>query len=302
VPELPDIELYLTALRARIVHQRLDAVRIASAFLVRTVDPPLGVAVGRRVVRVDHVGKRLVVTLDRDLHLVIHLMIAGRLRWRGRGAAIPSRIGLAAFDFPTGSLLLTEAGTKRRAALHLVDGDVALSAFDAGGLHPLRASAAAFRAALRREHHTLKRALTDQRILSGIGNAYSDEILHAAGLSPLARTTSLSDDELDRLHAATRDTLSAWIKRLQDAGDSAFPEKVTAFRPGMAVHGRYRQPCPVCGTPVQRIRYAENEVNYCAVCQTGGRVLADRGLSRLLRKDWPRSLDDWEARLGGDSQ
>jgi len=300
VPELPDIELYLRALRDHILHRPLEAVRIPSPFLVRTVDPPLTAAIGRQIARVTRVGKRLVVTLDRDLHMVIHLMIAGRLRWRGRGAAIPARIGLAAFDFPTGSLLLTEAGTKRRAALHLVRGDAALSEFDAGGLDPLEASAAAFRTALRRENHTLKRALTDQRILSGIGNAYSDEILHAAGLSPLALTAALTDDELDRLHGATRTTLATWIRRLQDAGDSAFPEKVTAFRPGMAVHGRYRQPCPACGSPVQRIRYAENEVNYCAVCQTGGRVLADRAFSRLLRSDWPRSLDDWEARLGGD--
>ena len=225
-------------------------------------------------------------------------MIAGRLRWRPRGAAIPGRVGLAAFDFADGTLLLTEASTKKRAALRLVRGEKELDALDPGGIEPLEADAAAFRAALRRENHTLKRALTDPRLLSGIGNAYSDEILHAARLSPFALTASLSDDELDRLHRAVRSTFETWIERLRrDAGDG-FPEKVTAFRPEMAVHGRYRQPCPACGAPIQRIRYAENEANYCAACQTGGKVYADRALSRLLKDDWPRSLEDWEARMG----
>jgi formamidopyrimidine-DNA glycosylase len=300
VPELPDIELYLHALRPRVGGLDLEAVRTAP-FLVRTVEPPLAAAVGRRVIALRRVGKRLVLALEPDLFLALHLMIAGRLHWRARGARLPGRIGLAAFDFPTGTLLLTEAGTKRRAALHLVRSEAALAALDRGGLEPLSAAPEAFRAALRRENHTLKRALTDPRILSGIGNAYSDEILHAARLSPLALTSRLSDAELDRLHAATRATLASWIERLQREAGDAFPEKVTAFREGMAVHGRYRRPCPLCGDAVQRIRYAENEVNYCARCQTGGQVLADRALSRLLRTDWPRSLEEWEARIGGDA-
>jgi len=299
VPELPDVELYLAALRPRIAAETLEGLRIASPFVVRTVEPPITTAVGRRVVRLSRLGKRIVIGLDSDLHLAIHLMVAGRLRWRPPRAALPGSIGLAAFDFPAGSLLLTEAGTKRRAALHLVRGAAALAALDRGGLDPLRASAPAFRAALRRENHTLKRALTDQRIVSGIGNAYSDEILHAARLSPLALTAALSDAELDRLRTATRATLATWIDRLQREQGAEFPATVTAFRDGMAVHGRYRQPCPTCASPVLRIRYAENEVNYCAACQTGGRVLADRALSRLLKADWPRSLADWEAQVGG---
>jgi formamidopyrimidine-DNA glycosylase len=299
MPELPDVELYLHALRPRVLGQPLARVRVASPFLVRTVDPPLDAAVGRPIATLTRLGKRLVLGAGPDLFLVLHLMIAGRLRWRPAGAPLPGRAGLAAFDFRTGTLLLTEAGTTRRAALHLVRGAAALAAFDRGGLDPLTADAAAFRAALRRENHTLKRALTDPRIVSGIGNAYSDEILHAARLSPLALTTTLDDAVLDRLHAATRATLRAWTERLiAEAGD-AFPERVTALRDGMAVHGRYRRPCPACGAPVQRIRYAANEVNYCAACQTGGRVLADRALSRLLREDWPRSLDAWEERVGG---
>ena len=237
-------------------------------------------------------------TLESDLRLVIHLMIAGRLRWKRRGAVIPGRIGLAAFDFPDGTLLLTEAGTRRRAALHLVRGDAGVATLGRGGLEVLEAAPEAFRAALRRENHTIKRALTDPHILSGIGNAYSDEILRAAKLSPFALTSSLSDVELDRLYAATRATLSAWVERLRAEVGDGFPDKVTAFRDGMAVHGRYRQPCPVCGSLVQRVRYAQNEMNYCATCQTGGRVLADRALSRLLKDDWPRSLDEWEERMG----
>jgi formamidopyrimidine-DNA glycosylase len=296
MPELPDLELYLSALRPRIGGTTLNAARIASPFLVRTVDPPISSATGRRVTRLTRLGKRIVIGLESDLFLVLHLMIAGRLRWRPPGAPIPGRIGLAAFDFPAGTVVLTEAGTKRRAALHLVRGAAALAALDPGGIDPLGATARQFRDALRAENHTLKRALTDPRITSGIGNAYSDEILHAARLSPLARTGTASDADLDRLYQSTRATLAAWVERLRDETGDAFPEHVTAFREGMAVHGRFRRPCPDCGAPIQRIRYAENEANYCARCQTGGRVLADRALSRLLRDDWPGSLEDWERR------
>ncbi|HUL02857.1 MAG TPA: DNA-formamidopyrimidine glycosylase family protein [Gemmatimonadales bacterium] len=299
MPELPDVVVYLEALRPRIVGRTVQAIRIASPFVLRSVEPPLEAAVGRRVAGVSRLGKRIVIALEPDLFLVIHLMIAGRLRWRAPRAKMPGRIGLAAFDFENGSLVLTEAGTRRRAGLHLLRGAAALAEHDPGGLEVLESDAASFRAALRRESHTIKRALTDPHIVSGIGNAYSDEILHSARLSPFALTSSLSDAELDRLYAATRATLDLWLERLRrDAGDG-FPDKVTAFREGMAVHGRYREPCPVCGSPVQRIRYAENEVNYCATCQTGGRVLADRSLSRLLKDDWPRSLDEWEERVGG---
>jgi formamidopyrimidine-DNA glycosylase len=298
MPELPDVVLYLDALRPRILGQPLEAVRIGSPFVVRSVDPPIAAAAGRTVAGLRRLGKRIVIELEPDLYLVIHLMVAGRLRWKRRGAAIPGRIGLAAFDFPSGTLLFTEAGTRRRAALHLVRGEAALADHDRGGLEVLEADGAAFRAALRRENHTLKRALTDPRILSGIGNAYSDEILHAARLSPFALTSSASDAELDRLHVATRATLTAWIKRLRIESGNGFPDKVTAFHEGMAVHGRYRKPCPVCGSPVQRVRYAANEMNYCATCQTGGKVFADRSLSRLLKDDWPRSLDEWEERMG----
>ena len=297
MPELPDIELYLHALRPRILDRPLERVRITSPFLVRSVEPPPDAVVGLVVTALGRSGKRIVLRCGTELHLVLHLMIAGRLRWRAPGAAIPGRVGLAAFDFPTGTLLLTEAGTTRRAALHVVRGTAGVAAFDRGGIDPLDADAAAFRAALRRENHTLKRALTDPRIVSGVGNAYSDEILHAARLSPLALTATLDDAALDRLRRATRDTLVTWRDRLIAATGDAFPEIVTAFREGMAVHGRYRQPCPVCGAPVQRIRYAANEVNYCAACQTNGRVLADRAMSRLLREDWPRSLDLWEERM-----
>jgi formamidopyrimidine-DNA glycosylase len=299
MPELPDVVVYLEALRPRIVGRTLEAIRIASPFVLRSVEPRLEAAVGQRVTGVSRLGKRIVIALEPDLFLVIHLMIAGRLRWRAPGAKLPGRIGLAAFDFENGSLILTEAGTKRRAGLHVVRGSAALAQHDRGGLEVLDADAATFRAALRRENHTLKRALTDPQILSGLGNAYSDEILHAARLSPFALTSSLTDAELDRLYEATRATLALWVNRLRAETGDAFPEKVTAFRAGMAVHGRYREPCPVCGSPVQRIRYAQNEVNYCATCQTGGRVLADRSLSRLLKDDWPRSLDEWEERVGG---
>jgi formamidopyrimidine-DNA glycosylase len=298
MPELPDVVVYLDALRPRILGQQLEAVRLGSPFVVRSVEPPIAASGGRTVTGLRRLGKRIVIGLEPDLYLVIHLMIAGRLRWKRRGAPIPGRIGLAAFDFPNGTLLFTEAGTRRRAALYLVQGDTALADHDRGGLEVLEADAAAFRAALRRENHTLKRALTDPRILSGIGNAYSDEILHAARLSPFSLTSAASDAELDRLHAATRATLTAWIERLRNELGKGFPDQVTAFHEGMSVHGRYRKPCPVCGSPVQRIRYAKNEMNYCATCQTDGRVLADRSLSRLLKDDWPRSLDEWEDRMG----
>jgi formamidopyrimidine-DNA glycosylase len=269
--------------------------------LLRSVDPPLADVHGRTLTGVTRLGKRLVLAFAPDRFLVVHLMIAGRLQWRPPGAPppIPARIGLAALDFTRGTVLLTEAGTRRRATLHLVRGAAALALHDRGGLEPLTCTADAFAAVLRRERHTLKRALTDPTILAGIGNAYSDEILHAARLSPLALTTALTTDELARLHAATQHTLEEWITRLRAAAGDAWPTRVTAFREGMAVHGRYRRPCPVCGAPIQRIRYAANEVNYCAACQTGGRVLADRALSRLLREDWPRELDAWEERVGG---
>ena len=297
MPELPDVTLYLDALEPRVLGATLEGVRVASPFVLRTVSPPLAGAAGRRITGLRRIGKRLVLALEPDWFLVIHLMIAGRLRWRPPRAPIPGKVGLLAFDCSTGTLLLTEQGAKRRAALHVVQGVAALAALDPGGIDPLSADVASFRAAILRERHTLKRTLTDPRFLSGIGNAYSDEILHAARLSPLALNTSLDDAELERLYRATQDTLRSWIARLRAATGDAWPEKVTAFREGMAVHGRYRKPCPVCHAPVQRIRYATNEVNYCATCQTGGRVLADRSLSRLLREDWPRSLEEWEERI-----
>jgi len=298
MPELPDVAVYVEALERHVLGTRLTGVRVGSPFVLRSVDPPLDEAADRAVTRVRRLGKRIVLGLDPDLHLVIHLMIAGRLRWRKRGAALPKRRGLAAFDFESGTVLFTEEGTTHRAGLWLVRGDDALAAHDPGGADPLRVPLEAFREALVRERHTLKRTLTDPHVFSGIGNAYSDEILHAARLSPLQLTTNLADDEIARLYDATRATLDAWTARLRAAVGDGFPEKVTAFRDGMAVHGRYRQPCPACGSPVQRIRYAENEVNYCAACQTGGKVLADRAMSRLLREDWPRSLDEWEGRFG----
>ncbi len=294
MPELPDLVVYREHLATRLAGQPLVRVRVVNPFVLRSVSPPLAEAEGRRVRGVERVGKRLALALEGGFYLVIHLMIAGRLRWAPPGARPPGRIGLAVLDFPPGTLLLTEAGSKRRAALHLVAGEAALRAFDRGGLEVLEADLAAFAARLRSENHTLKRALTDPRLFSGIGNAYSDEILHRARLSPVAHTRRLTDDEVARLHQATRATLSEWIERLRAEAGERFPERVTAFRDGMAVHGRYRLPCPVCGAPVQRIRYAENETNYCARCQTGGRLLADRSLSRLLREDWPRSIDDLE--------
>ena len=299
MPELPDVVVYLEALQPRIVGQRLEGLRIASPFVLRSVEPAPAEIAGRTVEGLRRIGKRIVLELDGDCYVVIHLMIAGRFRWRPPRAAIPGKLGLAAFDFPNGTLLFTEASGKKRASLHLVRGAAGLAAHERGGLEPLEATLSQFREALTRESHTLKRGLTDPRLFSGIGNAYSDEILHAAKLSPLALTSKLDDEEIERLFRATRATLELWVQRLRDETGDGFPEKVTAFREEMAVHGRYRKPCPVCGAPVQRIRYAENEVNYCARCQTGGRVLADRGMSRLLKDDWPRSLDEWEAEIGG---
>ena len=292
MPELPDVVVYIEHLTARVLDQPLVRVRLGTPFLVRSVDPPLTEALGRRVVRLRRVGKRIVFELEGDLFLVFHLMIAGRFHWRPPGARVPGKVGLAAFEFPTGTLMLTEASSKKRASLHVVRGAAAVAAFDAGGLEVLDADLAAFRAALTRESHTLKRTLTDPRLLSGIGNAYGDEILHRARLSPVRLTRQLDDDEIARLYRATQDTLRGWIERLRREAGNKFPERVTAFRDGMAVHGRYRQSCPDCGAPVQRIVYAENETNYCARCQTGGVLLADRSLSRLLKSDWPRSLDE----------
>jgi formamidopyrimidine-DNA glycosylase len=294
MPELPDVALYVEHLAARLGGATLARARVVSPNLLRTAEPPLSSAEGRAVRGVRRIGKRIVVALEGDLFLVFHLMIAGRFQWREAGAKIPGRVGLAAFEFSSGTLVLTEAGTRRRASLHVVAGEAALHSLDPGGLEPLDASLEEFRAALVRESHTLKRALTDPRLFSGIGNAYSDEILHRARLSPLQLTRKLEDGEVEQLWRATRVTLSSWLDRLRiEAGDS-FPEKVTAFRDGMAVHGRYKQPCPDCGAPVQRIVYAENETNYCARCQTGGRLLADRSLSRLLHDDWPRTLEELE--------
>jgi formamidopyrimidine-DNA glycosylase len=298
MPELPDVVVYLECLHPRIVGQTLQKVRLSSPFLLRSVDPPLAQAAGKTVRGLRRLGKRIVLELDDELYLILHLMIAGRLRWKAPGAKPPGRIGLAAFDFPTGTLLLTEAGTKRRASLHLVQGEEQLAKHQPGGLEVLDADLAAFRAALQRENHTVKRSLTDPRLFSGIGNAYSDEILHRARLSPLTWTTRLTDDESARLFDATHATLREWLERLRAEAGDGFPENVTAFRPDMAVHGRFGLPCPVCKTRVQRIIYAENETNYCPRCQTGGKLLADRSLSRLLKDDWPRSVEEWEAGRG----
>ena len=294
MPELPDIVVYVEHLERRLAGAGFRGARIRSPNLLRTAEPPLEAAAGRRVRHVRRMGKRIVVALEDDLALVLHLMIAGRLRWSLAGAKLPGRIGLAALDFTTGTLLVTEAGRRQRAALHLVAGGAALRALDPGGLEVLEATPEAFRTALRREDHTLKRALTDPRLFSGIGNAYSDEILHRARLSPLQRTTQLADEQVTRLLDATREILTLWTERLRREAGDAFPAGVTAFREGMAVHGRWRQPCPECGAPVQRIVHAENETNYCARCQTGGRLLADRALSRLLKADWPRTLEELE--------
>lgn len=296
MPELPDIELYLHALQSRIVGQRLDRIRLASPFLVRSFDPPIEQANGKKVIALRRLGKRLVWALDDDLFLVIHLMIAGRLKWLDRGAKIPGKVGLAAFDFESGSLILTEAGSKRRASMHLVRGEQELMSHDPGGLEVLTASVKAFGEALTRENHTLKRALTDPHLLSGVGNAYSDEILHAAKLSPMLQTGKLTPEQIESLHSNTIGILAKWRDQLIAEAGEKFPEKVTAFREGMAAHGRYGKACPVCGTPIQRIQYATNEANYCPTCQTNGKLLADRGLSRLLKDDWPTSLEELEQR------
>jgi formamidopyrimidine-DNA glycosylase len=295
MPELPDISAYLTALDARIVGQPLEHARIASAFLLRTATPPLSAVEGHTVSQLHRIGKRIALKFDNDLWLVLHLMIAGRLHWRARGAKLAGRNQLAAFDFPNGSLVLTEAGTKRRASLYVLSGEEAIEAINPGGIEVFASSLAQFKSAMTAENRTLKRALTDPRILSGIGNAYSDEILHAAQLSPIALTHKLSAPQWQRLYEATQATLKLWIDRLRAEAMFSFPEKVTAFRKEMAVHGRFGKPCPRCGEPVQRIRYADNETNYCAKCQTDGKVLADRALSRLLGADWPRTLDELEA-------
>ncbi len=298
MPELPDITIYLEALAPRIVGQPLERARVVSPSLLRTVDPPLSAAEGRNVVGLRRIGKRIVWEMDGNLFLVFHLMIAGRFKWRPEGTASPAKVGLASFDFPTGTLLLNEASPKKRASLHVVAGETGLNAHDPGGLDVLAADLAAFKERLQSESHTLKRALTDPHLFDGIGNWLSDEVLHGAKLSPFQLTGKLSDAEIARLYEATRATTQLWIERLRAETGTKFPEKVSAFKEGMAVHGRYKEPCPVCGSPIQRIRYANNEANYCATCQTGGRVLADRSLSRLLKADWPRSLEEWEAKLG----
>ncbi len=299
MPELPDILLYIHALRPRVVGHRLVRARLVTPFLLRSIHPPLEDAATREVIALHRLGKRIVFELEGEVFLVFHLMIAGRFRWKEAGAAVPGRIGLLALDFEHGTLILTEAGSKRQASLHVVAGRDGLAEHDRGGLEVLSADTAAFAAALRRENHTLKRALTDPHLFSGIGNAYSDEILFAARLSPFKPTSTLTDEEIGRLFAATRATLSGWIDRLQHETGTDFPAKVTAFREGMAVHGRYGKPCPDCGSAVQRVVYASNEANYCATCQTGGRLLADRSLSRLLRDDWPKTLAELERRKRG---
>ena len=292
MPELPDISLYLEQLTPRILHQPLLRITIRSPFVLRSVDPPPSALEGSRVIGLRRMGKRIVFALEGDLFVVIHLMIAGRFRWHPLGKKAGGKLVLAVFEFPDGLLFLTEAGTKRRASIHLVSGEAALGQFERGGLEVLESDLASFAQRLRSENHTLKRALTDPRLFSGIGNAYSDEILHRARLSPMTLSSRLTEDEIATLYQATRATLEDWIDRLRREAGEEFPEKVTAFREGMAVHGRFGKPCPDCGSPVQRIRYADNETNYCARCQTGGRLLADRALSRLLKKDWPRSIDE----------
>ncbi len=295
MPELPDVTVYIEALESRILGQTLERIRLASPFLLRTVDPPLASTHGRKVLALRRVGKRIAIGLENDLWLVLHLMIAGRLHWRERGAKLARKNTPAAFDFTNGTLVLTEAGSQKRASLHLVRGAEGLGTLDAGGIEVLGSGLAAFSAALTSANHTLKRALTDPHLFSGIGNAYSDEILHRARLSPVALTQKLAPEQIQRLYDAVQAVLTEWIERLRTEARGQFPEKVTAFREGMAVHGRYGQPCPVCGAKVQRIRYASNETNYCARCQTGGKLLADRALSRLLREDWPRTLEELEA-------
>jgi formamidopyrimidine-DNA glycosylase len=298
MPELPDITAYIGALERLLVGQSIQKVRLASPFVLRSVDPPIGTIEGKHVLGFRRLGKRIVFALEDDLYLVVHLMIAGRLRWKAAGHPIPRKLGLAALDFTEGTLMLTEAGSKKRASLHVVRGEAAMREHDPGGLEVLDSTLADFRAALARENRTLKRALTHPRTFSGIGNAYSDEILHAARLSPLKRTAQLTDDESARLHHETIAQMTTWIERLRKEVGDGFPDKVTAFRKDMAVHGKFGEPCPVCQSPVQRIVFAANEVNYCATCQTGGKLLADRALSRLLKGDWPKTLDEWEHPAG----
>ena len=298
MPELPDIVVYIEALEKRIMNRLLKGLRIVHPFLLRTAEPPVSAVEGKQVLELRRIGKRIAIGLEDDLWLLLHLMIAGRLHWREPGAVLRGKGGLASFDFTGGSLVLTEAGTKKRASLHIVHGQANLLAFDQGGIDVLLSGREAFSTALTRTNHTVKRALTDPHLFSGIGNAYSDEILFRARLSPVALTQRLAPGEIESLHRAARETLTEWIDRLRRETGDGFPEKVTAFRKGMAVHGRFRQPCPTCGTPVQRIRYAANEANYCARCQTNGRLLADRALSRLLKEDWPRTIDELEERHG----
>ncbi len=296
LPELPDITVYIEALTVKLVGQPLQKLRLASPFLVRSADPPIRTIEGKTVKGFRRMGKRIVWLLDDDLFLVLHLMVAGRLHWKPAGAKVPGKVGLAAFDFPAGTLMLTEASTKKRASLHLVRGEAGLKDFERGGLEVMGVALDAFTIRLRSENHTLKRALTDPTLFSGIGNAYSDEILHRAQLSPVRLTSKLTDEEISRLHQAVQVVMQEWIVRLREDAGGEIPEKVTAFRPEMAVHGKYREPCPVCGTGVQRIVHAENETNYCPRCQTGGKLLADRSLSKLLKDDWPKSIDELEER------
>jgi formamidopyrimidine-DNA glycosylase len=294
MPELPDVTVYVEALSERILNQPIQKIRIGSPFVLRSFDPPISAAEGKEVLALRRVGKRIVFELEEELYLIVHLMIAGRFHWKPKGAKIARKYGQAAFDFPHGTLLMTEAGTKKRASIHLVQGADALGEHDPGGLEVLDAGLEEFRVALTRENHTLKRSLTDPHVFSGIGNAYSDEILHRARLSPIRLTRQMTEPEIERLYHAIKDSLNDWVERLRKDRRGEFPEKVTAFRPDMAVHGKYGKPCPVCGSPIQRIVHAENETNYCAKCQTGGKLLADRSLSRLLKDDWPRSLEELE--------
>ena len=294
MPEYPDLELYLSSLATRVMGQPLERVRLGSPFVLRSVEPPLSSTFGKKLVGLRRQGKRLIFELEGELFIVIHLMIAGRFQWKAAGTKIPGRAGLAAFDFPSGTLLLTEVSTKKRASIHVASGEAALRSFDRGGLDPMKAHLDDFANRARLENHTLKRTLTDPRLFAGIGNAYSDEILHRAKLSPVKQTKTLTGEELARLYEATRTVLAEWLERLRTETGEAWPEKVTAFRPEMAVHGKHKQPCPVCGSPVQRIVHADNETNYCARCQTGGKLLADRSLSRLLKEDWPSTLEELE--------
>jgi formamidopyrimidine-DNA glycosylase len=294
MPEYPDVTVYVEALSERVLNQPIQKIRIGSPFVLRSFDPPISAAEGKKVTALRRLGKRIVFELEEDFFLIVHLMIAGRFHWKPKGAKIARKYGQAAFDFPNGTLLLTEAGTKKRASIHLVRGEAGLQEHDPGGLEVFDTSLEQFREALTRDNHTLKRSLTDPGLFSGIGNAYSDEILHRARLSPIRLTQQMTEKEIETLYHAIRDSLSGWIERLRKERNGRFPEKVTAFRPDMAVHGKYRKPCPVCGSPVQRIVHAENETNYCAKCQTGGKLLADRSLSRLLKEDWPRSLEELE--------